>query len=87
MLAPRRPTRRRANDPYRPARFRLLLCSVIFLAVSRAEFRGLAGERRDIVQVLGSRKWRFIWSATNAAYYPPRLFRSLRRKLRQMLRA
>jgi hypothetical protein len=32
--------------------------------------------------VPGSRKWRSIWSATYAVYYLPRLFRSLRRKVR-----
>ena len=41
----------------------------------------------ELRAVLASRKWRFILSATHAAYYLPRLFRSLRQKLRQRLRA
>jgi SAM-dependent methyltransferase len=53
---------------------------------------GAASRRADALEaelraVLGSRKWRFIWSATNAAYYLPRLLRARLRSLRQRLRA
>jgi SAM-dependent methyltransferase len=54
--------------------------------------RDAATRRADALEaelraVLGSRKWRFIWSATNAAYYLPRLVRSRLWSLRQKLRA
>lgn len=58
---------------------------------ARAE-RDAAARRADELEaelraVLGSRKWRFIWSAAHAAYSVPRFVRSLRRKLRPRLRA
>jgi SAM-dependent methyltransferase len=51
-------------------------------AALEAATRRAAAFERELRAVLSSRKWRFILKATNAAYYLPRLFRSLRHKLR-----